>query len=88
MEEQLFWAMFYFFGALIIGLAWMWWYGQRMLTQERKSKEHDSRLRVIEMWPNQNDRLEDHEKRLAYLEREMQALHTNAFTGETLRRVK
>lgn len=75
-------------GTIAVGACWLLYHGIRHARSERNHRNLDDRVKVIEMWPNMDSKTKDHESRITYLEKEIDALKFNPFLKETLRKVK
>lgn len=88
LEAQLFEAEIYCFAILFCIVLWLYLHGVRHGKTRRIAEDLNARVKILELWPNQNDRINGHEERLQYLEKEMEALKHNPFTQNTLKRIK
>lgn len=74
---------------IVVGfLVWLVYHEFKLSKVARKQNDHQMRIIKMESYPNHEDRLKALEEEVSLLHRSIDALRTNSFTGETLRRVK
>lgn len=76
-------------GVVVFGfLLWLVLHEMAFRRVRRKQADHHLRIVKMESYPSHEDRLKAVEAEVDLLHRAIDALRSNSFTGETLRRVK
>ena len=73
---------------ILVFTCWLVYHEFKLSRVARKQNDHQMRIIKMEHYPSQEDRLKAPEEEVSLLHRSIDALRTNSFTGETLRRVK